>query len=110
MIIAIVPALLLATQPAPAPPEQAALLRTVEALFKPYTRPATQRTPAVWQRPIWSRETAALIARWRRERQLELIARRRPDLIRAARAQGRLDAADEAFLAKLPAPPSTSRL
>lgn len=67
MALAILSALLLATQPAaPAPPEQAALLRTVEALFKPYSRPAARRTPAVWQRPIWSRETAALIARWRR--------------------------------------------
>jgi hypothetical protein len=66
MALAIISALLLATQPNPPPPEQAALLRTVETLFKPYSRPATQRTPAVWQRPIWSRETAALIARWRR--------------------------------------------
>ncbi|MGZ3198087.1 MAG: DUF3828 domain-containing protein [Croceibacterium sp.] len=66
MALTILSALLLATQPAPAPPEQAALLRTVEALFKPYSRPATQRAPAVWQRRIWSRETAALIARWRR--------------------------------------------
>jgi tRNA (guanine37-N1)-methyltransferase len=38
------------------------------------------------------------IARWRRERSLELTARRRPDLIAAARAVGRLSKADEAFL------------
>jgi len=38
------------------------------------------------------------IARWRRERSLELTARRRPDLIEAARAAGRLDADDERFL------------
>ena len=38
------------------------------------------------------------IARWRRERSLELTARRRPDLIAAARAAGRLSAKDEAFL------------
>lgn len=43
----------------------------------------------------------AAIARWRRERSLELTARRRPDLIEAARARGRLGSADEAFLATL---------
>jgi tRNA (guanine37-N1)-methyltransferase len=43
----------------------------------------------------------AAIARWRRERSLELTARRRPDLLAAARAAGRLDAADERFLASL---------
>lgn len=43
----------------------------------------------------------AEIARWRRERSLELTARRRPDLIEAARAGGRLSAADERFLAAL---------
>jgi tRNA (guanine37-N1)-methyltransferase len=41
------------------------------------------------------------IARWRRERSLELTARRRPDLIAAARAAGRLSAGDERFLASL---------
>ncbi len=40
----------------------------------------------------------AEIARWRRERALELTARRRPDLIAAARAEGRLSAADESML------------
>jgi tRNA (guanine37-N1)-methyltransferase len=44
----------------------------------------------------------AEIARWRRERQLELTARRRPDLIAAARAAGRLTPSDERFLASLP--------
>lgn len=43
----------------------------------------------------------AEIARWRRERALELTARRRPDLIAAARAAGRLSAADERFLSSL---------
>lgn len=43
----------------------------------------------------------ARIARWRRERSLEITARRRPDLIAAARAAGRLAPADEAFLAAL---------
>jgi tRNA (guanine37-N1)-methyltransferase len=41
------------------------------------------------------------IARWRRERSLELTARRRPELIAAARAAGRLSKADERFLALL---------
>lgn len=45
------------------------------------------------------------IARWRRERSLELTARRRPDLIRAARAAGRLTAQDEAFLRRQAQPP-----
>jgi tRNA (guanine37-N1)-methyltransferase len=40
------------------------------------------------------------IARWRREQSLALTARRRPDLIAAARAAGRLSAADERFLAQ----------
>jgi len=43
----------------------------------------------------------AEIERWRRERSLELTARRRPDLVDAARAAGRLGAADERFLASL---------
>jgi tRNA (guanine37-N1)-methyltransferase len=43
----------------------------------------------------------AQIERWRRERSLELTARRRPELIAAARAAGRLCKADEAFLAAL---------
>jgi tRNA (guanine37-N1)-methyltransferase len=43
----------------------------------------------------------AEIERWRRERSLELTARRRPDLIAAARAAGRLSAADERCLARL---------
>ena len=42
--------------------------------------------------------TTPQIARWRRERALELTARRRPDLIDAARAAGTLDAGDERFL------------
>jgi tRNA (guanine37-N1)-methyltransferase len=41
------------------------------------------------------------IARWRRQRSLEITARRRPDLIAAARAAGRLSAADEQFLVSL---------
>ena len=41
------------------------------------------------------------IARWRRERSLELTARRRPDLLTVARAQGRLSAVDERYLQTL---------
>ncbi len=43
----------------------------------------------------------AQIERWRREQSLALTARRRPDLILAARAAGRLTAADEKFLRAL---------
>jgi tRNA (guanine37-N1)-methyltransferase len=41
------------------------------------------------------------VARWRRERSLEVTARRRPDLIDAARAIGRLSADDERCLSAL---------
>ena len=41
------------------------------------------------------------IARWRRERALETTARRRPDLLAAARAAGRLSAADERYLSSI---------
>jgi tRNA (guanine37-N1)-methyltransferase len=41
------------------------------------------------------------IARWQRERALETTARRRPDLIAAARAAGRLSTEDERFLGSL---------
>ncbi|HVZ46282.1 MAG TPA: tRNA (guanosine(37)-N1)-methyltransferase TrmD [Ramlibacter sp.] len=43
----------------------------------------------------------AQIERWRRERRLELTARRRPELIEAARSAGRLSRTDEAFLSSL---------
>jgi tRNA (guanine37-N1)-methyltransferase len=43
----------------------------------------------------------AEIARWRREQALALTARRRPDLISAARAAGRLSKIDEKYLAGL---------
>jgi tRNA (guanine37-N1)-methyltransferase len=43
----------------------------------------------------------AQIARWRREQSLQLTAQRRPELIAAARAAGRLSKADEQFLADL---------
>ena len=43
----------------------------------------------------------AEIARWRRATALELTARRRPELIAAARARGELDPSDEQCLARL---------
>jgi len=43
----------------------------------------------------------AQIERWRRERSLEVTARRRPDLIAVARASGGLSPQDEQFLASL---------
>jgi tRNA (guanine37-N1)-methyltransferase len=43
----------------------------------------------------------AQIARWRREQQLAITARRRPDLIEAARGRGELSKQDEHFLSKL---------
>jgi tRNA (guanine37-N1)-methyltransferase len=64
-----------------------------------YSRPETlgdQAVPAV----LMSGHHAQ-IERWRRERSLELTARRRPELIAAARMAGRLSKADEAFLTTL---------
>jgi tRNA (guanine37-N1)-methyltransferase len=43
----------------------------------------------------------AHVARWRRQQQLLITARRRPELIDAARAAGSLSKADEAWLASL---------
>ena len=43
----------------------------------------------------------AEIGRWRRERALAVTAARRPDLILAARAAGRLTAADERYLLEI---------
>jgi tRNA (guanine37-N1)-methyltransferase len=62
--------------------------------------------PELWQGPVGPVPVPPVllsgnhrqVARWRRERSLELTARRRPDLIAAARAAGRLDAADEEYL------------
>lgn len=66
-----------------------------------YTRPESfdgMSVPA----PLLSGHHAQ-IARWRRERSLELTSRLRPDLIRRARKAGNLTAADEAFLKQLSA-------
>ncbi|MDF3037208.1 MAG: trmD [Paucimonas sp.] len=43
----------------------------------------------------------AVIEKWRREKALEATARKRPDLIEAAREQGALTKADEKFLSSL---------
>ncbi len=68
-----------------------------------YSRPEVLATPdgPLAVPPVLLSGHHAEIARWRRERSLEVTARRRPDLIDAARAAGRLSAADERFLASL---------
>ena len=63
-----------------------------------YTRPEQwngQGVPA----PLMSGHHAQ-IERWRRDQRLAITARERPELIEAARAAGRLNAADEAVLKK----------
>lgn len=61
--------------------------------------------PEVWENdsvpPVLMSGHHAQIARWRREQQLRLTLQRRPDLIEAARAAGRLDKHDERFLRDL---------
>lgn len=64
-----------------------------------YSRPEQLGADAV--PPVLLSGHHAEIARWRRERQLEITARRRPDLIAAARAAGRLSVADEKTLRRL---------
>ena len=64
-----------------------------------YSRPELLDGVAV--PPVLMSGHHAQIARWRRERSLELTARRRPDLIAVARASGQLSKADEAYLAAL---------
>lgn len=68
-----------------------------------YSRPEVLQTPegAMAVPPVLLSGHHADIERWRHERSLELTARRRPDLIAAARASGQFLAADEAFLAAL---------
>jgi len=68
-----------------------------------YTRPEVYEDQSV-PAPLLSGHHAH-IARWRREQSLALTAQRRPDLLERARADGRLTAADERFLATLAAPP-----
>ena len=68
-----------------------------------YSRPELWRTAdGEWAvPPVLLSGHHAAIATWRRQRSLELTARRRPDLIEAARAAGRLTREDERFLAGL---------
>ena len=68
-----------------------------------YSRPEMLATPegALPVPPVLLSGNHKEIARWRREQSLTLTARRRPDLIAAARAAGRLTKADEKFLANL---------
>jgi len=66
-----------------------------------YSRPevwhAGEATARAVPAPLLSGHHAE-IARWRRERALEITSQRRPDLIVAARAAGRLTPDDERFL------------
>lgn len=68
-----------------------------------YSRPECWPTPAGDQLvpPVLLSGHHGEIAAWRRQQSLALTARRRPDLIAAARAAGRLSAADERYLASL---------
>jgi len=63
-----------------------------------YTRPEVWQGEAV-PAPLLSGHHAQ-IERWRRDQRLQITAERRPDLIDAARSQGRLSRADETALAK----------
>lgn len=64
-----------------------------------YTRPETWHGRSVPAALLSGHH--AQILRWRREKALARTARQRPDLIAAARADGRLDERDEAFLRDL---------
>jgi tRNA (guanine37-N1)-methyltransferase len=68
-----------------------------------YSRPEVLATPEGGDPvpPVLLSGHHADIARWRREQSLALTARRRPDLIDAARAAGKLTPADERYLAAL---------
>jgi tRNA (guanine37-N1)-methyltransferase len=68
-----------------------------------YSRPEVLPLPEGEQPvpPVLLSGHHADIARWRRERSLSLTAQRRPDLIAAARAAGRLSKSDERYLATL---------
>jgi tRNA (guanine37-N1)-methyltransferase len=64
-----------------------------------YSRPERLAGGAAVPDVLLSGNHAAIDA-WRRQQALALTAERRPDLIAAARAEGLLDAADEAYLAQ----------
>jgi tRNA (guanine37-N1)-methyltransferase len=69
-----------------------------------YTRPEVYEGVAV--PPVLMGGNHAEIMKWRRWRQLEATARKRPDLLDAARGAGLLSKADEQFLASLEGPAS----
>jgi tRNA (guanine37-N1)-methyltransferase len=64
-----------------------------------YTRPEVYEGEAV--PPVLMGGNHAEIMKWRRQRMLEATANKRPDLLDKARSAGRLDKADEKFLASL---------
>jgi tRNA (guanine37-N1)-methyltransferase len=64
-----------------------------------FTRPENWRERAVPAALLSGHH--AQIARWRREQALARTWRERPDLVAAARAEGRLDERDEKFLRQL---------
>lgn len=64
-----------------------------------YTRPETYEGVSV--PPVLMGGNHAEIVKWRRQRMLEATARKRPDLLAAARDAGVLTKADEKFLAGL---------
>ena len=68
-----------------------------------YSRPEVLESPTgpLAVPPLLLSGHHAAVARWRRERSLELTARRRPDLIEAARRAGLLGLEDEHFLRAL---------
>jgi tRNA (guanine37-N1)-methyltransferase len=77
-----------------------------------YSRPellATEDGAVLPVPPVLLSGHHAQIARWRRDQSLAITLRRRPDLIAAARAAGRLSKADERTLAAVSATPSPSQ-
>ncbi len=76
-----------------------------------YSRPEVLETPAGVQAvpPVLLSGHHADIARWRRERSLALTQQRRPELIEAARRDGKLSRKDEAFLASLSGTDKTAK-
>lgn len=75
-----------------------------------FSRPEVLETPEgpLPVPPVLLSGHHAEIARWRREQSLALTQRRRPELIEAARRDGKLDKKDEKFLAALQPAPSKS--
>ena len=68
---------------------------------RPERLPGTAGHPEAVVPPVLMSGHHGDIAAWRRQRSLELTARRRPELLARARASGRLSTADERFLQTL---------